>query len=67
MLFLSVAGVIMFGIFLTGFDKVHWLLYVPVAFLSFAGITGVCPGYVFWTKVGFRNEPLACDLRNRDE
>lgn len=67
MLFLSVAGVIAFGISLTGFDKVHWLLYVPVAFLSVAGITGICPGYIFWTKVGFRNEPLVCDFRHRDE
>lgn len=65
MLFLSVAGVIALGIWLTGFDKAHWLLYVPVAFLSFAGISGICPGLIFWTRLGFRNEPLACDLSGR--
>lgn len=67
MLFLSVAGVIAVGIWLTGFDKVHWLLYVPVAFLTFAGVTGICPGLIFWHKVGFRNEPLACDLPTRSK
>ncbi|HEX8989781.1 MAG TPA: hypothetical protein VF816_17620 [Rhodocyclaceae bacterium] len=66
MLFLSVAGVIVLGISLTGFDKVHWLLFVPVAFLSFAGLTGICPGLIFWSKVGFRNDPLACDLKRRN-
>lgn len=50
MLLLSIAGVILTGIWLTGFryigvdgailfDKFHWVLYVPVLFLSFAGIT----------------------------
>lgn len=66
MLFLSVAGVIALGIWLTGFDNVHWLLYVPVAFLSFAGVTGICPGLIFWNKLGFRNEPLVCDFPRRN-
>ncbi len=65
MLFLSVAGVILLGIGLTGFDKVSWVLYLPFAFLTFAGITGICPGLIFWSKMGFRNEPLACDLPKR--
>ena len=65
MLFLSIAGVIALGIWLTGFDKAHWLLYVPAAFLAFAGITGICPGLIFWRKVGLRDEPPACDLPRR--
>ncbi len=62
MVFLSVAAIITLGLWLTGFDKVHWLLYVPVAVLTFAGVTGICPGLIFWSRLGFRNEPLACDL-----
>ncbi|MHB8254148.1 MAG: hypothetical protein ACYDEV_10735 [Acidiferrobacter sp.] len=65
MLFLSVAGMILLGIGLTGFDKVSFVLYLPLAFLTFAGITGICPGLIFWSKMGFRNAPLACDLPKR--
>ncbi len=65
MLFLSIAAVITIGIWLTGFGNVHWFLYVPVVFLTFAGVTGICPGLIFWNKLGFRNEPLACDLPKR--
>jgi len=32
------------GIYLTGFDVVHWLIYVPSAFALFAFVTGLCPG-----------------------
>lgn len=35
--------VIWLGIFLTGFSKVHWLMYIPGAGLIFAAITGFCP------------------------
>lgn len=62
MLLLSIAGVILTGIWLTGFEKVHWFLYVPVVSLAFAGITGICPGLIFWSNLGFRNEPMACSL-----
>jgi len=54
MLLLSIAAVVLTGIALTGFDKVHWFLYVPVATLTFAGITGICPGLMFWKKLGFK-------------
>ena len=43
MLFLMVAALIMLGIWLTGFGVAHWVLYLPVAALTFAGITGICP------------------------
>ena len=54
MQFISVAIVVFIGIFLTGFDKVHWFLYVPVVLLLFAGLTGVCPGLLFWKKMGLK-------------
>jgi hypothetical protein len=60
MLFLSIAGMVLMGIWLTGFDKVHWFLYLPVVFLVFAGLTGICPGLIIWNKLGFKNETLAC-------
>lgn len=65
MQFLSVGAVVLLGIWLTGFDKVHWVLYLPVGFLTFAGLTGICPGLVFWRKVGFEDEPISCELPGR--
>lgn len=45
--FLLVLGSILWlGIWLTGFDTVHWLLYVPAVFLYFAAVTGICPGLI---------------------
>ena len=32
------------GIYLTGFDVVHWLIYIPAVMSVFAFITGLCPG-----------------------
>lgn len=52
MLFLTVAILISVGIWLTGFNQVHWLLYVPVAALTFAGLTGICPGLILYKKLG---------------
>lgn len=46
-LFFSVSGsVVWLGIWLTGFDVVHWLLYVPAVFYIFAAVTGICPGLI---------------------
>jgi len=42
-----ISAVIWLGIWLTGFNTVHWLLYAPAAFLLFAAITGICPGIMF--------------------
>ena len=55
MQFLSIAVVVFVGIWLTGFDRVHWFLYIPVAMFTFAGITGICPGLLFWKKLGFKD------------
>ncbi len=46
--FFLVSGTILWlGIWLTGFNVVHWLLYVPAVFFAFAVITGICPGLIF--------------------
>jgi len=39
------------GIWLTGFNIAHWLLFVPVVFFYFAAATGICPGLVFSGKL----------------
>ncbi len=54
MLFFAVAGLISGGIFLSGWDHVHWLLYLPVVMLVFAGATGICPGLLLFKKMGFK-------------
>jgi hypothetical protein len=46
MTFLIIGLMVLLGIWLTGFNVVHWLLYVPTAFLIFAGLTGICPGLI---------------------
>ena len=51
---LTIAIVILAGIWLTGFDSVHWLLYVPAALLAFAGLSGICLGMRVWGKLGFK-------------
>ncbi len=54
MLYLSFAAFMLLGIALTGFDRVHWLLYVPVVFATIAGVTGFCVNLWFWKRLGFR-------------
>lgn len=45
--FFVISLIIWAGIALSGFDAVHWLLYIPAVFLGFASITGICPGLIF--------------------
>jgi hypothetical protein len=45
--FFVVGSFVLLGIWLTGFNTVHWLLYVPVVFFYFAAVTGICPGLIF--------------------
>jgi hypothetical protein len=54
MVFFTFATVTSVGIWLTGFDKASWVLYVPVVFSLFAGITGICPSLIFWKKCGMK-------------
>ncbi|MEN8108123.1 MAG: DUF2892 domain-containing protein [Pseudomonadota bacterium] len=56
MVFLTFAALILVGIWLTGFGSAHWFLYVPAAAAAFAGITGICPGYTVFSKLGFRGQ-----------
>jgi hypothetical protein len=64
-LFLSIAGVVLLGIWLTGFDRAHWFLYLPVVMLTVAGLTGICPGLILWRKIGFTDEPISCEFPRR--
>lgn len=52
--FISIAVIVLIGIALTGFNRVHWFLYVPVAALTIAGVTGFCPGLIIWRKIGLK-------------
>lgn len=55
-LFFTVSGLIIWlGIWLTGFDVVHWLLYVPAIFFTFAVATGICPGMII-SKALFKGD-----------
>ncbi len=62
MTLLTIAAIMLAGIWLTGFDRAHWVLYIPPAFLGSAGITGICPGLIIWSKLGLKDKALACDL-----
>ena len=62
MLFLVMAAFILLGIWLTGFSVAHWLLYLPVAALVFAGVTGICPGYMVFKKLGFKGQTIGDKL-----
>ena len=48
---LVVGSVMLLGIWLTGFNIAHWLLFVPVVFFYFAAATGISPGLVFSGKL----------------
>ena len=54
MQFLTTSVIILIGIWLTGFGTAHWVLYLPVVGLAFAGITGICPGQILFRRVGFK-------------
>ncbi len=47
--------VIWLGIYLTGFDVVHWVSYFPAVFFIFAAVTGICPGIIF-SKMIFKDK-----------
>lgn len=53
-LFLLIATMIFLGIYLTGFGVAHWLLYVVAGVLTFAGVTGICPGIMLLKKLGLK-------------
>ena len=65
MQFLSIAAIVALGIWHTGLDTVSWILYIPVIFLSIAGLTGFCPGLIIWHRLGFSDKPVSCKLPHR--
>lgn len=53
--FLIAGSLIWLGIYLTGFNVVHWVSYLPAIFFIFAAITGICPGIIF-SKMIFKEK-----------
>jgi len=47
----NLASLILVGLWLTGFDKVHWFAYVVPAALYFAAGTGLCLGLYMSGKI----------------
>ena len=56
--FLITASILWLGIWLTGFANIHWVLYLPPVFLTFAAITGICPGMMI-TRMMFKSSQVA--------
>ena len=51
MTFILIGMFIFFGIWLTGLNVAHWVLFLPAIFLIFAGITGICPSLIINKKI----------------
>ncbi len=49
--FFNTAVIASIGIWLSGFNNVHWLLYALPGFFFFAAITGFCPGMIIAKKI----------------
>jgi len=50
--FFLFAGLVLWsGIWLTGFEVVHWILYLPASFFLISAVTGICPGMIFFKEV----------------
>ena len=49
--FFNMAVISLIGLWLTGFDKVHWFTYVIPGGLLFAAATGLCLGFIVSRKV----------------
>ena len=52
-----VSLIIWIGIWLTGFETVHWFLYLPAAFLAIASLTGFCPGLLISSLIVKKPDP----------
>lgn len=53
-LFIIISLVTYLGIYLTGHANVHWVSYLPVVILMFAGLTGICPGLKVLRALGLK-------------
>ena len=49
--FFNTATIVLIGIWLTGFDKVHWFLFTVPAFNLVAAAFGICPGLIMANKI----------------
>ena len=49
--FFNMGALSLLGLWLTGFDRVHWFTYVIPAGLFFAAATGLCLGLVMSGKM----------------
>lgn len=54
MLFITMAVLIVLGVYLTGFQQAHWILWVVAALITFAAATGICPALKIYQKLGFK-------------
>ena len=60
--FFLFAGIVLWvGIWLTGFDTTHWLLYLPATFFLISAITGICPGLIFFKEMFREKQPQDAD------
>lgn len=64
--FFNLASFILLGIWLTGFDQVHWFSFVIPVALYFAAVTGFCLGLLVSGKLlaltaGSSSKPV-CNL-----
>ncbi|HHJ16682.1 MAG TPA: hypothetical protein ENJ80_08305 [Gammaproteobacteria bacterium] len=49
--FFNASALILVGIWLTGFEKVHWFAYAVPVFFLFAAASGICPGMIMAQKL----------------
>ena len=49
--FAFTGSILWLGIWLTGFDVAHWLLFLPASFFLFSAVTGICPGLMFFNEL----------------
>jgi len=54
MMFLTAATVLSLGIWLTGYEQTHWLLFLPPIGFLFSALTGFCPPIYLYRKLGFK-------------
>ena len=49
--FLFVGIWLWLGIWLTGFNVIHWILYLPATFFLISAVTGICPGMLLFKEM----------------
>lgn len=50
--FFLFAGLVLWaGLWLSGFENIHWLLYLPATFFLFSSLTGICPGMILFQEL----------------